>query len=171
MRNKFWRPALLLVAALLAACCHQRPGKPADKGERMNTTTTYPVRHISVAINRPPDVVYAFAANPANLPRWATGLGGAIRHEGGEWLADSPMGPIKIRFAAENRFGILDHDVVLPSGVTVHNPLRVIANGTGSELFFTLIRRPEMTDEEFARDAQWVANDLQILKGLLEKGE
>jgi hypothetical protein len=71
-------------------------------------------------------------------------------------------------FAEENRFGILDHEVVLESGVRVYNPMRVIANGTGSELFFTLIRQPDMTDEQFARDADWVERDLKLLKDVLE---
>ena len=75
------------------------------------------VRHISVHIDRPPDEVYAFASNPANLPKWATGLGGSIRQVKSEWVADAPMGKVKIRFAERNKFGVLDHDVVLESGV------------------------------------------------------
>jgi hypothetical protein len=48
--------------------------------------------------------------------------------------------------------------------------MRVIANGKGSEVFFTLIRQQEVSDEKFAQDARWVEKDLKILKGLLEKG-
>jgi len=48
--------------------------------------------------------------------------------------------------------------------------MRVIANGKGSEIFFTLVRRPDVSDEKFAQDAEWVGKDLRILKGLLEKG-
>jgi hypothetical protein len=32
----------------------------------------------------------------------------------------------------------LDHDVTLPSGETLSNPMRVVPNGTGSEVVFTL---------------------------------
>lgn len=131
--------------------------------------TTYQVRHISVSVNRPPGEVYAFAANPENLPKWATGLGGSIRNVHGEWIADAPMGKVKIKFAEKNAFGILDHEVVLESGATIYNPMRVVANGKGSEIFFTLIRQPDMTDAQFAQDARWVEKDLNILKGLLEK--
>jgi uncharacterized membrane protein len=129
---------------------------------------THQVRHISVSLSRPPDEVYAFVSNPENLPKWATGLGGSIKKVGGEWIADSPMGKIKIKFAEKNTFGILDHEVLLESGVTINNPMRVIANGKGSEIFFTLIRRPETSDEKFEEDAGWVEKDLRILKGLLE---
>jgi uncharacterized protein YndB with AHSA1/START domain len=129
---------------------------------------TFAPRHISITIRRPPDDVYAFVVNPANLPRWAKGLSGSIREIDGEWVADSPMGKVKVRFAPRNPFGVLDHDVVLESGITVRNPLRVVANGDGSELTFTLFRRPEMTDEEFTADAGAVARDLEALKALLE---
>ena len=129
---------------------------------------THQVRHISVSINRPPHEVYSFVSDPANLPKWATGLGGSIGQVQGEWIADSPMGKIRIKFAEKNTFGVLDHEVVLESGVRIENPMRVIANGEGSEIFFTLIRQPEMSDEKFEEDARWVEKDLNILKGLLE---
>ena len=132
-------------------------------------STMYQVLHISVSINRPPNEVYAFVSNPENLPKWATGLGGSIKNVHGEWIADAPMGQVKVKFADENQFGIVDHEVVLESGIKVYNPMRVIANGQGSEVFFTLIRQPEMSDEKFAQDAKWVEKDLGILKGLLEK--
>ncbi|MBI4092951.1 MAG: SRPBCC family protein [Candidatus Kerfeldbacteria bacterium] len=130
--------------------------------------TTHGVRHISVYINRPPDDVYDFASNPENLPKWATGLGGSIKNVNGEWIADAPMGKIKIKFAGRNGFGILDHDVILESGERVHNPMRVVPNGTGSEVIFSLFRQLDMADEKFSEDAQWVEKDLKILKSLLE---
>ena len=132
---------------------------------------THQVRHVSVSINRPPHEVYSFASDPENLPKWATGLGGSMGQVQGEWIADSPMGQIKIKFAEKNTFGVLDHEVELESGVRINNPMRVIANGEGSEIVFTLIRQPEMTDEKFEEDARWVEQDLNILKGLLEYRE
>jgi hypothetical protein len=130
---------------------------------------TFPaVRHVSVSIDRPPSEVYAFAADPENLPRWARGLSGSIEEVNGEWIAQSPMGRVKIRFVARNALGVLDHDVVLESGETVHNPMRVVASADGSELVFTLFRRPGMGEEAFAADAGAVEDDLRTLKGLLE---
>lgn len=127
------------------------------------------VRHISVFINRPPNEVYDFASNPENLPNWATGLGGSIKNVNGEWIAESPMGKIKIRFTEKNKFGILDHDVVLESGLKIHNPMRVVPSGAGSEIIFTLFRQPNISDEKFLEDAKWVEKDLRILKDLLEE--
>jgi hypothetical protein len=130
--------------------------------------TLLEVRHLSVSIDRPPEDVYRFASQVDNLPRWATGLG-AGRNVGGEWVADSPMGEIKVRFARPNDLGVLDHDVVLASGETIHNPMRVVPNAAGSEVIFTLLRQPGVSDEKFEEDARWVEKDLRILKGLLER--
>ena len=126
-------------------------------------------QHISVSINLPVDEVYEFASNPENLPKWASGLSGSIKNANGEWIAESPMGKIKIKFAEKNKFGILDHDVILPSGERFYNFMRVFPNNGGSELVFTLYRRPEMSDKNFAEDAKLVKRDMETLKGLLEK--
>ena len=62
----------------------------------------------------------------------------------------------------------LRHVAVRPN-VDIYIPMRVIANGTGSEVILTLFRLPDMTDEAFARDATWVERDLNALKALLER--
>ncbi len=131
--------------------------------------TKLDVRHIRVSIHRPAHEVYEFASNPENLPKWATGLGGSIEKVKGEWTADTPMGKAKIRFADKNQFGILDHDVILESGVTFHNPMRVLPNGRSSEVIFTLFRQSDVSDDKFLKDAKWVEKDLTILRDLLEK--
>ena len=126
-------------------------------------------QHISISINRSADEVYEFASNPENLPKWAAGLSGSIKNVKGDWIAESPMGRIKIKFAEKNKFGILDHDVTLPSGEKIYNPMRVFPNNDGCELIFTLYKRPDMSDEMFAEDAKLVKRDLEKLKSLLEK--
>jgi len=126
------------------------------------------VRHISVFIARTSDDVYEFAADPRNLPLWAAGLARSeVRPQGGAWIADAPFGQVTIRFAARNALGVLDHEVELASGLTVHNPMRVMPYGEGSEFVFSLFRQPGMTDEQFEADALAVEADLQRLKSLL----
>jgi hypothetical protein len=125
--------------------------------------------HVSVSILRAPQDVYRFASNPENLPKWAAGLGGQVRYVDGEWMAEGPLGRVKLRFVDDNRFGLLDHDVTVESGETFHNPLRVVANGEGSEVIFTVFRRPGLSDREFAADLAAVRKDLQSLKQVLER--
>jgi hypothetical protein len=49
----------------------------------------------------------------------------------------------------------------------MHNPMRAFPAGDGTEVVFSFAQRPEMSDEEFARDAEWEAKDLAALKALL----
>src|SRR5262249_27425941 len=56
------------------------------------------MKQIRVAIARSPADVYAFASNPENLPRWASGLSGSIENVNGDWIATSPMGKVKVKF-------------------------------------------------------------------------
>ena len=125
-------------------------------------------RTISVRIARPQREVYDFAAVPENFPRWASGLARSLKKVNGEWIAHTPEGPVKVRFTARNDFGIVDHHVAVRPGVEIYVPMRIIANGGGSEVMLTLFRLPDMTDETFARDAELVARDLNALKALLE---
>jgi hypothetical protein len=128
----------------------------------------YESLHVSVAIARPPAEVYAFAADPTNLPRWAAGLTGSIEEVDGRWIGQTADGVVEIAFAPRNAFGILDHDVTFPSGETFYNPLRVFANGDGSEIVFTVFRREGTSPEAFETDAATVLADLRTLKSLLE---
>jgi hypothetical protein len=126
--------------------------------------------HLSIRIERPAAAVYGYAGDPANLPQWAAGLAeSAVRMVEGRWVADSPMGEVGVQFAPPNEFGVLDHDVTLPGGQVVYNPMRVIPDGDGSsEVIFTVRHRPEMSDDEFAHDQAAVAADLAALKRILE---
>lgn len=129
----------------------------------------YNVKHITTAIHRAPADVYAFASNPENLPLWAAGLARSeVIKQGDAWVVDAPFGQVTIRFSPLNNLGVLDHDVQLESGVVVHNPMRVVPNGAGSEFTFTLIQQLGMSDQQFEEDAQAVANDLRTLKTILE---
>jgi hypothetical protein len=47
--------------------------------------------------------------------------------------------------------------------------MRVFPNNDGSELVFTLYRRPDVPDQEFAEDAKSIEKDLARLKTLLDK--
>ena len=127
-------------------------------------------RHLTVSIDRPAAAVYAYARDPAHLPDWAAGLAAGIRRERGEWVADSPMGRVLVRFVPVNEYGVLDHDVVLPDGTSVTNPLRVLADGEGAEVVFTARRRPPMTDAEWAADVEAINADLERLKRAIEAG-
>jgi hypothetical protein len=126
-------------------------------------------RTVTVSVDRDWREVYDFASIPENLQRWAAGLGVRFEKSGEDWLAESPDGlAIRIRFSPPNDFGVLDHFVVA-DGREIRNAMRVVANGTGAEMMFTLLRTPDMTEDAFEADATAVARDLNALKTLLER--
>ena len=130
--------------------------------------TTHRSTTLSVDIERTPAEVYAFASDVENLPRWAAGLGSAGHREGNVWVSRTDQGLVRTRFVVPNDLGVLDHHVTLSDGVVLYSPMRVIANGAGSHVAFTLFRLPGVTDAAFAADAALVQQDLRTLKALLE---
>jgi hypothetical protein len=126
-------------------------------------------RTVAVTVRRPPQVVYAYAADPRVMPDWSF-IESVEPIEDG-WVATVPGGARSIlRFTPPNELGVLDHDVEVGKGVVVHVPMRVVPNGDGSEVLFTVFRSPEMSDDEFAADVAIVEADLATLRDLLEKG-
>jgi len=130
---------------------------------------TWPVLHVTRSLNADVAAVVAFAGDPAKLPLWAAGVSAGMREESGRWYADSPMGLVEVAFTGPQDAGILDHDVTLPDGTVVHNPMRVVPNDDGSEITVTLFQRTGMTDEEFRSDARQIEEDLDRLAGLVER--
>lgn len=63
----------------------------------------------------------------------------------------------------------MDHWVHPDQGAEIYVPMRVIANGPGALVEFTLFRQPGMTKEKFQADADWVARDLQALRAFAEE--
>ena len=125
-------------------------------------------RTLSVSIARAPAEVYAYVSDAANMPRWATAFVVAIRPAGDGWIVETAEGAMPLRFVPRNDLGVLDHVVTVASGQTVTNPMRVVANGDGSEVLFTVFQHPGMSDERFAIDCGYVQHDLRALRAVLE---
>jgi uncharacterized protein YndB with AHSA1/START domain len=121
---------------------------------------------VSVTIDRPVAGVYGFVSDPGNLPRWSF-FQSAIETEDG-WRVRTSGGEAILRMAPPNDLGVLDHHIQTPAGGRIHIPMRVVENGRGSEVVFTVYRAPGMTDEAYAADVRQVEEDLATLKRLLE---
>jgi hypothetical protein len=125
-------------------------------------------RTLSVAINCDPGRLYEFVSKPENLPKWAKMFCRSIKKSKDGWVVETPQGPVKVRFTRKNDFGILDHYVKPAPGVEVFVPMRVVPNGSGSEVLLTLFQPAGMSDEKHAEDIRWVEQDLKTLKGIME---
>jgi hypothetical protein len=127
-----------------------------------------PSRTLTISINRPVELVTSFLRDPRNLPAWAAGLGNSVRQQAGEWFVTTPDGEVRIRFVEPNLLGVIDHWVQVAPDVEVHVPMRVLPNGSGSEVLFTLFQPATMPAEKFAADIELVEKDLAALKRVLE---
>jgi hypothetical protein len=70
--------------------------------------------------------------------------------------APSAQPPLTSREPCQGRRDVdfvLDHEVKLSDGTTFNNPMRVIDHGTGCEVVFTLVRRPDRSDDDYEADA------------------
>ncbi|UVC11555.1 SRPBCC family protein [Rhizobium sp. TH2] len=132
--------------------------------------STMQARIIHITIDRDWHDVAKYVLNPENMPHWAAGLGAGLDKRGDHWVADGgPLGEVQVRFAPDNDLGVADHEVTLPDGKKFHNALRVVPNGDGAEVMFTLLRAPGMSDADFESDADHIDKDLKTLKSLIEK--
>ena len=138
------------------------PPGPSPLSDNVNATT------LSVSIERAPREVSDFVSQPRNLPRWAAGLARSVRPDGDSWIAETAQGPVHLRFAASNAFGVLDHYVRPVAGREIAVPVRVVPNGAGSEVLITVFQQPEMTDAQYREDLGLVRHDLEGLKRVLE---
>ncbi len=128
-----------------------------------------PARIIHISIDRPWREVYVYVAKPENMQFWASGLAAGLKQEGNYWIGDGgPIGKIRVQFSPDNPYGILDHTVTMEDGTVVDNAMRVVANGSGSEVMFVLLRRPDMDEQALESDAAHVLKDLEALKTLME---
>ncbi len=126
-------------------------------------------RTITIAIERSHKEIYEFVHNPENFPKWVTSFCLSARKSGDDWIMETTEGPMSVRFQERNNYGVLDHYVRFASGEEIMNPVRVIPNGSGSEVIFTIYQTPDMSGERFNTDSGMVEKDLNTLKSILEK--
>lgn len=127
---------------------------------------------VSVTVQCDAVALYEMFWRPESFASWASGLSQAGLRPGadGRWQAEGPSGPVTLTFTDYNPFGVMDHWVDLGGGRVVYVPMRIVANGPGSEVALTLFQYPDMSDEVFQRDLDWVRRDLQTLQSAGEQG-
>jgi hypothetical protein len=125
------------------------------------------VVHISILAS--PRSVTAFLSDMEKWKTWAPWIRSVERVSKERWSLDTTDGAMTVRFVESNSLGVLDHEVSLESGMTVRNAMRVVPNGSGSELEMMVIQLPEMSAEQFERDVQLVTDDFARLKTAAEE--
>ena len=124
---------------------------------------------VSVTIDAPPETVSADIADPSSHPEWATEFfSGTAEDKGdGTWQMNVPRmgGPVLMRIEGDTTQGVIDM-YLAPLGAPFGSPLpvRVVPNGDGSDVLFTLTRLPNQTDQEWTGGLESMERELENLK-------
>jgi carbon monoxide dehydrogenase subunit G len=123
-----------------------------------------------VGIEAPPAAVLAVVADPTNLPRFAPGFARSVQRDGdGQgWIVDSAPGRLQLRTAVDADRGTVDLHLTAPDGSESTVFLRVLPNGSGTELTFTLLLPGSASDAAVAEQGGVVAEELELLRQLCE---
>jgi len=122
----------------------------------------------TISIQAPPDAVVDFLGDPRNLPRWAVGFAKSVKREGDRWIVSTAGGEVPIHIVTDRRLGVVDFHMSLAPGKEAVAASRVVPRGAGAEYVFTQLQEPDMPDEVFAKNVQALAQELTVLKALLE---
>jgi hypothetical protein len=124
---------------------------------------------VNIFISSPVEKVYRYVSDIAHLPEWGKTFCRSARKMGTGWVIETPQGPVKIRMAEKNNLGVLDHTITTASGRDVLVPVRVVPNGTGCEVIFTVFQQTDILDKNYAKDINLVKKDLRALKKVMEE--
>jgi hypothetical protein len=111
--------------------------------------------------------LFAFLADPANLPKWAVGFCRAIRREGERWLVQTHQGEVAIRYVTHPSMGIIDFYISLAPGTEAAAFSRVLPNGDGSEYVLTQFQTPGLPDHVFEGQVRALKEELVVLRALM----
>jgi hypothetical protein len=124
---------------------------------------------VTVTIDAPLETVSADIADPSSHLEWATEFfSGSAEDKGdGTWQMNVPRmgGPVLIRIDGDTALGVIDM-YLAPVGAPFDAPLpiRVIPNGGGSDVLFTLTRFPGQSDQEWTEGLHSMKRELENLK-------
>ena len=118
----------------------------------------------SIAIDAPPERVHRFIADPINIPRWAPAFATAIRPNDAHWIATTERGETEIIVASHPESGTLD--ILSAADRTRGAFARVISNGAGSEVLFTLFFDPGTPEQAVTAQMTVIDEELASIKRL-----
>lgn len=121
----------------------------------------------AVTVPGEPGRVFAFLADPENLPRWAVGFAKSIRPDGDGWVVTTGLGEVLVRYVTDPTTGVIDFCMVSAAGNEAVAFSRVVPNGAGSEYVFTMVQSEGMPDEVFDGQIHALTHELTVLRALL----
>ncbi len=123
----------------------------------------------SIFIDADPDVVMNLVGDPHALPRWAPRFATAVRRHGDTWLVGAAGQERAIRVRVGRSYRTVDFLPAKARGpVTGGFFGRVLPNGGGSELVFSLLLPDGESDDAIAERMDVVEEELRTVRKLCE---
>jgi hypothetical protein len=141
---------------LLAARAAQETGVPMRSDTR------------SITIDAPTVDVAGFLGNGENLPRWAIGFAKEVRADGERWTVTTGEGEMTTTIVLNDAAGTVDYRMEPAPGVEATAFVRVLPNGSGTEVVFTQFQQEGVPDDVFEQLIEAVRHELVTLKALME---
>lgn len=125
------------------------------------------IRHVDIRAT--PERVYAFLSSPMNWPEFAVvNLRSVSPGRDGWFQAMTRFGRGEIRVDGVREFGILDH-VWRDPQASWKVYARVVPNGDGATVMFTLFQPPVMSHAQFDQATEELGVEMAKLKEVLER--
>jgi hypothetical protein len=118
----------------------------------------------TMTVHADPDTLFAFLAEPRNLPKWAVGFCRDIRRDGDAWVVATGQGEVTLRVEADPSARTVDFRMSPAPGVEVLAASRVVPNGAEAEYVFTQFQPDGMPDQAFAANVRALSEELLVLK-------
>lgn len=125
----------------------------------------------AVTIQRPFAVVAGYLSNPLTYSAWATKYftGPVVEVDQDTYRVPTVAGERRLRVVMDVERGIFDiYLAPLDQAFSYALPVRVLANGDGADVLFTLTREPELTDSEWDESLLALEHELHEIKRQLE---
>jgi RNA recognition motif-containing protein len=119
---------------------------------------------LTASLPQDAQVLFVWIADPENLAKWHTSFCRSLRKENGSLIADSPRGPVPVRFIRDDRSLVLDLLTEVTEGIELTNAIRILSNGEGSEMVWTLVKPEGISDSVFHEQLRWAGSALQNLR-------
>ncbi|WP_157582211.1 hypothetical protein [Phycicoccus sp. Soil803] len=125
----------------------------------------------AVTVRRPLSVVTALLADPTRYSEWAIDYftSPVVMIDESTYRVSTVPGERRFRVDTDLDRGTFDLYLAPIDGPYSYPlPIRVLANGEGADVVFTVTREPELSDDDWRSSLLSLENELNALKRLLE---
>ena len=119
----------------------------------------------SISFRAHPDAAFAYLADIENMPRWAVNFCSSVERQDSFMRVVTPQGPLIFTLKSDPRTGVIDFVGGPSTDAFTTWYARVVPNPGGGSLFmFTAVRQLGQSEEEFNRQCDLLAEELQRLR-------